>query len=59
MSWLTGFSFRKVITLSRASGAVTYYQMKLLVGESAGAVGEDVDRGGRGLTRINDLRFTT
>jgi hypothetical protein len=30
---LTGWTYRKSITLSRASGAVTDYQMKLLVGE--------------------------
>jgi hypothetical protein len=34
-AWLSGWSYRKSITLSRASGAVTNYQMKLLVGESA------------------------
>jgi len=29
MSWLTGWSYRKLITLSRASGAVANYQMLL------------------------------
>lgn len=37
MSWLTGWNYRKSITISRASGAVTNYQMKILVGESSGA----------------------
>jgi hypothetical protein len=58
MAWLTDWKYRKPITLSRASGAVTNYQMKLLVGESAGATGEDVDCGGKCLSTFNDLRFT-
>lgn len=59
MGWLSGWNYRKSITLSRASGAVTNYQMKLLVGESSGATGEDVDCGGFCLSSFNDLRFTT
>lgn len=59
MAWLTGWTYRKSITLSRASGAVTNYQMKLLIGESSGASGEDVDCGGKCLSTFNDLRFTT
>jgi len=59
MAWLTGWSYRKAITLSRASGAVTNYQMKLLVGETAGATGEDVDCNGHVQTDFDDLRFTT
>jgi hypothetical protein len=58
-TWLTGWDYRKSITLSRASGAVTNYQMKLLVGESSGATGEDVDCGGKCKTDFSDLRFTT
>lgn len=58
MDRLSGYLYRKSITLSRASGAVTDYQMKLLVGESAGASGADVDCGGKCLTTFNDLRFT-
>jgi len=58
MAWLSGFSYRKSITLSRTSGAVTLYQMKLLVGESAGASGEDVDCNSHVLSSFNDLRFT-
>jgi len=50
--------YRKSITLSRASGAVTNYQMKVLVGESSGATGEDVDCGGLCATDFDDLRFT-
>jgi hypothetical protein len=55
---LTGWSYRKSVTLSRASGAVTDYQMKLLVGESSGATGEDVDCGGLCATDFDDIRFT-
>lgn len=58
MGWLSGWTYRKKITLSRASGAVTNYQMKLLVGESSGASGEDVDCNGHVLSSFNDLRFT-
>lgn len=57
--WLTDWTSRKQVTLSRTSGAVTNYQMKILVGESAGAVGEDVDCGGKCLPTFNDIRFTT
>ncbi len=59
MAWLSGWGYRKSVTLSRASGAVTNYQMKLLVGESSGATGEDVDCGGKCLASFNDLRFTS
>ena len=59
MAWLSGWNYRKSITLSRASGVVTNYQMKLLLGESAGATGEDVDCNGHVLSNFNDVRFTT
>ena len=36
MAWLSGWNYRKLVTLSRASGAVTDYQRKLLVRESVG-----------------------
>jgi hypothetical protein len=55
---LAGWTYRKSITLSRASGAVTNYQMKVLVGESSGATGEDVDCGGLCATDFDDIRFT-
>lgn len=58
MAWLTGWSYRKEITLNRASGAVTNYQMLLLVGESAGASGENVDCNTHCQTDFDDLRFT-
>lgn len=56
--WLQGWTYRKAVTLSRASGAVTNYQMKLLVGESSGAVGCNVHCNGHVLSSFNDLRFT-
>lgn len=58
MAWLTGWAYRKEVTLSRASGAVTDYQMKVLIGESSGAVGEDIDCGGHCASTFNDIRFT-
>ena len=57
MSWLSGYNYRKAITLSRASGAVTDYQMKLIVRENAGA-GADVDCGGKIQSGFHDLAFT-
>jgi len=58
MGWLSEWDYRKSINISRATGAVTDYQLKLLVGESSGATGEDVDCGGKCLSNFNDLRFT-
>lgn len=58
MSWLSGWTYRKSITLSRASGAVTNYQMKVKIGESSGAIGEDVDCGALCKTDFSDVRFT-
>lgn len=40
--WLSAWRYRKSITLSRASGAVTNYQMRLLVGQAAGEGAADV-----------------
>jgi predicted GH43/DUF377 family glycosyl hydrolase len=59
MAWLTGWAYRKLVPLSRASGLVTNYQMKLLVGESAGATGENVDCDSHCRSDFDDLRFTT
>ncbi len=58
MGWLTGWTRRKSITISHASGVVTNHQMRILIGESSGAAGEDVDCGGHCLSSFNDLRFT-
>ena len=59
MAWLTGYLYRKAIVIAHtADGAQTNYQLKLLVGESSGASGEDIDCGAKCLTTFNDLRFT-
>jgi YD repeat-containing protein len=57
--WLSGWSYRKSVTLSRSSGAVTNYQMRLPVGETSGASGEGVDCNGHAQADFDDLRFTT
>jgi hypothetical protein len=56
---LQGWAYRKAVTLSRASGAVSNYQMRLLVGETSGASGEDVDCNGHVQADFDDLRLTT
>jgi hypothetical protein len=58
-AWLAGWTYRKSVTLSRASGAVSNYQMKILLGESSGATGEDVDCDSKCATDFDDIRFTT
>ena len=59
MRWLTGWSYRKQVTLSRASGALNDYQMKILIGESSGSSGDDVHCEGKCEDDFFDLRFTT
>ena len=59
MAWLSGWTYRKPVTISRATGAVTDYQMGVLVGESSGATGEAVDCGGLCKSDFSDLRFTS
>jgi hypothetical protein len=46
---------RKAITVTNASAS---YQSKILIGESSGATGEDVDCGGLCRKNFEDLRFT-
>ena len=58
MAWLSGWNYRKSITLSRASGAVTLYQLKLLVGESAGSGTNDVHCAGHCQSGLQDVVFT-
>jgi hypothetical protein len=59
MSWLAGYLFRKQITIAHTDdGAQTNYQLKLLVGESSGATGGDIDCNSHVLPSFNDLRFT-
>jgi hypothetical protein len=59
MAWLTGWNCRKSVILSRSSGSVTDYQMKLLLGESSGSTGYDTDCGGFCISDFSDIRFTT
>ncbi len=59
MSWLTGWKYRKGVMISRASDAVTDYQMKVLVGESTGASGYNVNCSGNIKSDFSDLRFTS
>jgi len=64
MSWLDGWNYRKKINITGQSGAGTGYQVKLLVGESSGASGDDFDLGGLAenfpsdKNEGGDLRFT-
>ena len=60
MAWLTGWTYRKAIVIAHSDdGAQTDYQIKLLIGESSGATGEQVDCGGHVASDFDDLRFTT
>ena len=59
VAWLTGWTYRKSFTVTSAGGTVTDYQVKILVGESAGATGEDVDCNSHCDSDFSDLRFTT
>ena len=59
MAWLSGYSYRKQITLNGSTaGAQSDYQLKLLLGESSGASGEDVDCGAKCQADFDDIRFT-
>jgi len=57
--WLSNWKNRKEFTISRVSGVVTNYQMKLLVGESSGTEGSNVNCKRYSDSTFNDLRFTT
>jgi len=57
-SWLSGFGYRKQITITGQSGAGTNYQVKLLVGETSGASGEQFDLAGHCTSFPNDIKFT-
>lgn len=56
--WVSGYSYRKKITLTGQSGAGTSYQVKLLVGESSGATGENFDLESHCSNFPNDITFT-
>lgn len=55
MGWLSGWTYRKAITVSNGSAD---YQTKVLIGKTSAAVGEDVDCGGHIADDFDDLRFT-
>ncbi len=60
MAWLTDWTYRKEIIIAHTDdGAQNNYQLKLLVGESSGATGEEVDCEGNVASDFDDLRFTT
>jgi len=54
-AWVSGYTYRKQVTVTNASAS---YQTKILVGESAGATGEEVDCNSHVQTDFDDLRFT-
>ncbi len=57
--WDSGlYSYRKKITLQGQTGAGTNYPVKLLIGESSGASGEDFDLGAYVQSDFDDIRFT-
>lgn len=59
MSWLTGWTYQKSVPLSRASGAVTDYQMMLIIHRSTGTDSPGhVYVGSKCLANYNDIRFT-
>ena len=55
MSWLTGWTYRKEITVTNANADFSSF---ILVGKTSDAVGEEVDCNGHCLDNFYDLRFT-
>ena len=55
MGWLSGYSYRKKVTISGSSGAGTNYQVKLSIGSSSGG---DFHLEGHCEDFPNDIRFT-
>ena len=55
MGWLSGYSYRKKVTISGSSGAGENYQVKLLIGSSSGG---DFHLEGHCENFPNDIRFT-
>lgn len=65
-AWLSGWNYRKQITITGQSGAGTNFQVKLKIGESSGSSGADFNLGGvststfpSGKNAGGDLRFTS
>ena len=65
MGWLSGWTYRKKITIAGATGAGTNYQVLLKIGESSGASGYNFHLEGTsasfpsGKNSGGDLRFTS
>ena len=58
--WFTGWKYRKAIPASRASGAVSNYQMKLVINRSAGTdAAGTIYVGDRCASDYSDIRFTS
>jgi len=55
MGWLSGYPYRKKVTISGSSGAGAYYQVKLSIGSSSGG---DFHLEGHCTDFPNDIRFT-
>jgi len=55
MGWLSGWQYRKKVTISGSSGAGTNYQVKLSIGSSSGG---DFHLEGHCTDFPNDIRFT-
>jgi hypothetical protein len=68
MAWLAGWDYRKSIAISRASGAVSNYQMPVKVYYGSGSDGTETINGisaskvyisGKCLSDFSDIRFTS
>jgi hypothetical protein len=55
MGWLTGYTYRKLVTVTNESAD---YQTWVLVGKTSDAIGEDVDCDGKCLDNMYDVRWT-
>ena len=56
MSWLTGYTYRKRITITGQAGAGNNYQVKLQIGNVSGG---DFNLSGHAASFPNDIRFTS
>ena len=58
MAWLSDYTYKKKVTLTGQADAGTDYQVKLLIGKTSGATGEDFDLNEHCLDTFADIRFT-
>ena len=56
--WLPNYNHRKKLSISGEGGAGTNYQVKLVIGKTSAAIGEDFDLSENILDSFNDIRFT-